>query len=585
MSKQQSFTISVPCSTANLGPGFDTLGCGLSMRMSVTCTFPRSAKGVTVSYSGDSPQTVPLEPARNLISRTAIDTAASFGQLLPSMHIAIENPIPLGRGLGSSGTAVVAGVVLANEALNLGMDTQRILDYCLQIEGHPDNITASILGGFVASYKRDDPEPAPKRIETAEFTANYKTLYPTLQPPHEAPQMNLGRHLRLAVSPKIKFVVTIPEFELHTKLARSVLPQDYPKHDVIYNLQRLAVLVAMLTNSNVDAIDPSIISEAMQDRVHQKYRQHLVPGLPEILQLSYKTLPGLLGVAVSGAGPTVLCLATDNFEKIGQAVVDIFEHHSVDEAPGYEHLKGAKDAKKIKASFKVLEVSAEGVLVTRGGAPRGGRGGGGDRGGRGGFAGRGRGGGGRGGFSAPMGPPDSVLAMGTFMHACEGELVCKSVNTKIPYFNAPIYLENKTQIGKVDEILGPLNEVFFTVKLQEGAVATSFKKDDKVFIGPDKLLPLDRFLPKPKAVGGKTKPTGMQGRVEKRGGGRGGARGAGGRGGFGGDRGGRGGARGGFGGARGGGRGGFGGDRGGRGGSRGGFGAGRGGSRGGRGGF
>ncbi|KAI8827455.1 Gar1/Naf1 RNA binding region-domain-containing protein [Chytriomyces cf. hyalinus JEL632] len=166
-------------------------------------------------------------------------------------------------------------------------------------------------------------------------------------------------------------------------------------------------------------------------------------------------------------------------------------------------------------------------------------GGGGDRGGRGGGFRGGRGGGGRGGFSQPMGPPDAVFAMGSFLHACEGELVCKSINTKIPYFNAPIYLENKTQVGKVDEILGPLNEVFFTVKLQEGVVATSFKKEDKVFIAGDKLLPLDRFLPKPKVVGGKSKPTGMQGRVEKRGGGRGG---------FGAPRGGgRGGSRGGFG--------------------------------------
>ncbi|KAJ3073200.1 H/ACA snoRNP pseudouridylase subunit [Podochytrium sp. JEL0797] len=221
----------------------------------------------------------------------------------------------------------------------------------------------------------------------------------------------------------------------------------------------------------------------------------------------------------------------------------------------------------------------------RGNSRGGGGRGGGDRGGRGGGF-RGGRGGGRGGFGAPMGPPDSVLAMGAFMHACEGELVCKSTNTKIPYFNAPIYLENKTQIGKVDEILGPLNEVFFTVKLQEGAVATSFKKDDTVFIAPDKLLPLDRFLPKPKVVGGKTKPSGMQGRVEKRGGGRGGFAPRGGRGGFA-PRGGRGGFGGGDRGGRGGGRGGFGGDRGGRGGGfaprggRGGFGGGRGGARGG----
>ncbi|KAJ3412173.1 H/ACA snoRNP pseudouridylase subunit [Chytridiales sp. JEL 0842] len=201
------------------------------------------------------------------------------------------------------------------------------------------------------------------------------------------------------------------------------------------------------------------------------------------------------------------------------------------------------------------------------GAPRGGRGGGG--GSRGGFGGgRGGRGGGRGGFSGGFnqGPPDTVLEMGTFMHPCEGELVCKSINTKIPYFNAPIYLENKTQIGKVDEILGPLNEVYFTVKLQEGVVASSFKTEDKVYIAGDKLLPLERFLPKPKVVGGLLgKATGMQGKVEKKGG-RGG-----GRGGFGGRGGGRGG---GF--SRGGGRGGgFSRGGGGRGGGGGGFRGGR----------
>ncbi|ORZ22376.1 Gar1/Naf1 RNA binding region-domain-containing protein [Absidia repens] len=216
-----------------------------------------------------------------------------------------------------------------------------------------------------------------------------------------------------------------------------------------------------------------------------------------------------------------------------------------------------------------------------------GKGGFGERGGRGGGRGgfRGGRGGGRGGFNSGFqGPPDEVIAMGSFQHACEGEMVCKSINPKVPYFNAPIYLENKSQIGKVDEILGPLNEVFFTVKMQEGMVATSFKPNDKVYIGSDKLLPLERFLPKPKVIGKGSKATGLQGKVEKRGGnggfrgGRGGARGGRGRGGFGGDRGGRGG----FGGGRGGGRGGFGG---GRGGGFGGRGGGGGGFRGGRGGY
>ena len=101
---------------------------------------------------------------------------------------------------------------------------------------------------------------------------------------------------------------------------------------------------------------------------------------------------------------------------------------------------------------------------------------------------------GRGGF-APQGPPASVLELGSFMHATEGEMVCTSSNPKIPYFNAPVFLENKTPIGKVDEILGPLNQVYFTIKPTEGIVATSFKAGDKFFIGGDKLLPLERYVP------------------------------------------------------------------------------------------
>ncbi|KAF4633346.1 hypothetical protein G7Y89_g4770 [Cudoniella acicularis] len=139
------------------------------------------------------------------------------------------------------------------------------------------------------------------------------------------------------------------------------------------------------------------------------------------------------------------------------------------------------------------------------GAPRGrgtgaNFGGGGGRGGGGGFGAR------RGGFQRDNGPPADVLEMGTFLHACEGEIVCESINTKIPYFNAPIYLQNKTSIGKVDEILGPINQVYFTIKPTEGIQATSFKSGDKFYIGGDKLLPLEKFLPKPKPPPGAPKP-------------------------------------------------------------------------------
>ena len=137
---------------------------------------------------------------------------------------------------------------------------------------------------------------------------------------------------------------------------------------------------------------------------------------------------------------------------------------------------------------------------------------------------RGRGfSGGRGNFN--QGPPAEITEMGQLIHPCEGEMVCQRSSTqqKIPYFNAPIFLENKTQIGKVDEILGPINEVYFTVKLDAGVVATSFKPKDKVYIGTDKLLPLDRFLPKPTPPGGKVaKKGGLQGMMGKPSRGRGG---------------------------------------------------------------
>ncbi|OAY44368.1 hypothetical protein MANES_08G144000v8 [Manihot esculenta] len=133
----------------------------------------------------------------------------------------------------------------------------------------------------------------------------------------------------------------------------------------------------------------------------------------------------------------------------------------------------------------------------RGGGFRGGRDGG--RGGRGGF-GRGRGGFGRGGGGGfrDEGPPSEVVEISTFLHACEGDAVTKLTNEKIPYFNAPIFLQNKTQIGKVDEIFGPINESYFSIKMMEGIVATSYSPGDKFYIDPNKLLPLARFLPQPK---------------------------------------------------------------------------------------
>ncbi|KAL5154528.1 putative H/ACA ribonucleoprotein complex subunit 1-like protein 1 [Glycine soja] len=175
----------------------------------------------------------------------------------------------------------------------------------------------------------------------------------------------------------------------------------------------------------------------------------------------------------------------------------------------------------------------------RGGGFRGGRDGGGR--GRGGFGrggggfGRGGGGFGRGGGFRDEGPPSEVVEVSSFMHACEGDAVTKLTNEKVPFFNAPIYLKNMTQIGKVDEIFGPINEAYFSIKMMEGIVATSYSSGDKFYIDPRKLLPLARFLPQPKG-----QSAGRGGGGGGRGGGRGG-RGGGGFRGRGGPRGGRGG--------------------------------------------
>ena len=151
---------------------------------------------------------------------------------------------------------------------------------------------------------------------------------------------------------------------------------------------------------------------------------------------------------------------------------------------------------------------------------------------RGGFGGRGgRGGGGRGGFRAPEGPPAEVVEVGTFLHSSEGELVAQLTNKSVPYFNADIFLKNKNKIGKVEEVFGPINKVYFTVKPDNGINASSFQVDDKIYIGTEKLIPLTRFT-EPKKGGGRgggpKKSPGGVGKFSRGGfsGGRGGGRGS-----------------------------------------------------------
>ncbi|KAI9340674.1 ribosomal protein S5 domain 2-type protein [Zopfochytrium polystomum] len=366
------FTISVPASTANIGPGFDVLGIALSLELTVTALVRPSADAessgiIQITYEGDSPETVPLNPHDNLILRTAMEVAGSVGKSLPSsLSVHIVNPIPLGRGLGSSGSAVVAGIALASAVLDLGFSKQRILDYALAMEGHPDNITASVLGGFVASYKRSIQDANGSVAAAASIPSPPSVTAPNslaFSIPYPAPPERAACHIQLRMSPRIRFVVAVPEVELKTKLARSVLPPSYSREDVVFNLQRLAVLTAYLAGSakpvddSADPLDPAAISEAMQDKVHQNYRQHLVPGLPEILALNARCgkpdgIPGLLGLCISGAGPTVLALATDHFDDIGQAITGIYSKQVL------------PNGTSMKARYQILDLNLQGLRVT-----------------------------------------------------------------------------------------------------------------------------------------------------------------------------------------------------------------------------
>eukprot|EP00842_Homolaphlyctis_polyrhiza_P004820 jgi/Hompol1/5339/HPOL_001234-RA len=370
MTEERRLVIRVPASTANLGPGFDVLGAALAVYLILRPVQPvQPAPAESKRNSG-----VSLDPRENLISKIAMFVALAHGTSLPSrMHVAIHNAIPLGRGMGSSGAAVVAGVALASAVCNLGLSPSQMLDYACLIEGHPDNVAASVYGGMVSSVLKYDLASDIARLDARCF-AHYPILHPHRHPeravatpssaistPNSAvPGSNLpdvpkprdggtafSRHISL--SPAIKAVVAIPRFQLPTHIARGVLPQSYTRQDVIFNLQRLCMLVQVLGDANPS---PSIIREAMQDRIHQTYRQHLVPGLEQILQLSHNEIPGLLGVCLSGAGPTVLALATDNFDAIGTRIRDIFMDN-VD-----------KDGNPIVADYLVLEFDRVGVVIT-----------------------------------------------------------------------------------------------------------------------------------------------------------------------------------------------------------------------------
>lgn len=204
----RSFTISVPASSANIGPGFDVLGLGLALYLELSITIdPSQAKygeanieeNCKITYEGEGAEGVSLLASHNLVTRTALYVLRCNGlKSFPvGTHLHVKNPIPLGRGLGSSGAAVVAGVILGTEVGNLGFSKQRMLDYCLMIERHPDNITAAMMGGFVGSYLRELSPADTDRVEIplAEVLPEPAGGINTGLAPPEPPQ-DIGHHIK-----------------------------------------------------------------------------------------------------------------------------------------------------------------------------------------------------------------------------------------------------------------------------------------------------------------------------------------------------------------------------------------------------
>ncbi|KAK0671791.1 GHMP kinase [Cercophora samala] len=351
----QSFIIKSPCSSANIGPGFDVIGLALSMflELHVTVDPPTSSSenyplNCKLTYEGEGEDEIPLDPEVNLITRVALYVLRCHDQRAfpKNTHVHVKNPIPLGRGLGSSGTAVVAGVMLGKEVGGLHhLTMERLFDFILMIERHPDNVGASLFGGFVGTYLKPlTPEDTARvEIPLSEVLPAPQGGVDTGDRPPEPP-VGIGHHIKFPWAPEIKAVAIIPEFEVPTAKARQVLPAEYPRNDVTFNLQRIALLPVALGQSPPD---PELIYLAMQDKLHQPYRQTLIPGLTEIVEsMTPATHPGLLGVCLSGAGPTILALATSNFEEIANKIIKKFKENN------------------IVCSWKVLE-PAEGTTVVR----------------------------------------------------------------------------------------------------------------------------------------------------------------------------------------------------------------------------
>jgi homoserine kinase len=249
-----------------------------------------ATKETIVEIIGEGENTIPRDES-NLVIEAMYRTFDHLKRKKLPVWLRCTNKIPLSRGLGSSSSAVVGGVFLANELCGRPLDRDQLFQIAADIEGHPDNVAPALMGGLTVSVVTDEGE--------------YQSLAVDLE----------------ALS-KWKYVLAIPDFEVNTSKARKLLPTKVPFEDAVYNIGRASLLVAALLKGPGKSSN-AILREAMHDRLHQPAREKLIDGRDLVMEAAFKA--GALGASVSGSGPTIFAIGSKWANKIGEAMCKAFE--------------------------------------------------------------------------------------------------------------------------------------------------------------------------------------------------------------------------------------------------------------------